>query len=207
MHSKALVGFVLCSCISGLLISWYPMPHSDLAFGFAYTGYIWSANALCFNSNRLALARKRPVLSLGQGEYEGKPAFVKYMVCFQIATVLAPLLTICLAPAEVAAPAVSPLVLLLVQVANEGSTHEFHDTIRILVPIGFDALDSSRFSHGLLMQLPRHRLLPLGIPLELFWRLLTWLCGCTICSSSFFYGLCQCTLTRSIPLLLRWHTQ
>ena len=33
----------------------------------------------------------------------------------------------------------SPLVLLLIQVANEASTHEFHDVLRILIPIGFNA--------------------------------------------------------------------
>jgi hypothetical protein len=136
--NKVSVAVAVCSCISGGLVSWYPIPIPDLIFAFAYTIYIWSANAICFNSNRLALARKRPILTLGQGQYAGLPAFRSYMICFQIATVLIPLFTICIAPAEVAGPAVSPLVLLLIQVANESSTHEFHDTLRILVPIGFN---------------------------------------------------------------------
>jgi hypothetical protein len=132
------VASLVCFCISALLISWYPISFSDITFGIAYTLYIWLANAISFNSNRLALARNKPIERLGKGQYVGTSAFRWYMICFQILTVLAPLVTICLAPAEVAALAVSPLVLLLVQVANEALTHECHDVIRILVPIGFN---------------------------------------------------------------------
>ena len=43
-----------------------------------------------------------------------------------------------LTPLAVASKAVSPLVLLLVQVRMENSTQKFHDVLRILVPIGFN---------------------------------------------------------------------
>ena len=62
------------------------------------------------------------------------------MIVFQIFTVLLPLLLISFTPEPaVAEGAVSPLVLLFIQVACENATMKFHDVLRILVPIGFNA--------------------------------------------------------------------
>jgi len=125
--------------IAVFLILKYSIPTLDFCFCLGFPTYIWLANTVCFDCNRLALSLNRPVESLARGQFRGKPSFKMYMTCFQVMTVMLPLVFIILAPLAVASEAVSPLVLLLVQVMMENSTQKFHDALRILVPIGFNA--------------------------------------------------------------------
>ena len=125
--------------IAVFFISKYSIPAFDFGFCLGFPTYIWLANTICFDCNRLALSLNRPIESLARGQFRGKPSFTMYMTCFQVMTVMLPLLFIISAPLAVASKAVSPLVLLLVQVMMENSTQKFHDALRILVPIGFNA--------------------------------------------------------------------
>jgi len=140
--SKSIVS---CAVLSGLLLSKQFIPASDTIFIVAYPAYICLANAICFNSNELALSRNNgegkgsAVDSLGQGKFLGKVSFRRYMIGFQVVTVLFPLLLLVFAPLEISGGAISPLVLLLAQIATEKLTTYFHDVPRILTPVGFNA--------------------------------------------------------------------
>jgi len=136
---------VFCAVLSAFLLSKQFIPTSDAIFIVAYPAYICLANAICFNSNELALSRNNGegkgsvVDSLGQGQFKGKVAFTRYMIGFQVVTVLFPLLLVAFAPLEISGGAISPLVLLLAQIATENLATYFHDVPRFLTPVGFNA--------------------------------------------------------------------
>eukprot|EP00554_Chaetoceros_debilis_P002683 CAMPEP_0194083188 /NCGR_PEP_ID=MMETSP0149-20130528/8497_1 /TAXON_ID=122233 /ORGANISM="Chaetoceros debilis, Strain MM31A-1" /LENGTH=218 /DNA_ID=CAMNT_0038765529 /DNA_START=17 /DNA_END=673 /DNA_ORIENTATION=+ len=138
--AKKFAPILVFAGLSAFLLSRQSITGSDVLFIVLYPLYIYLANNVCFNSNELALSRKDIVIdSLGQGQFKGQPAFRKYMIAFKIFAVLLPLFLIVFAPPQISAGTVSPLVLLLVQIVTEKSTQRFHDVLRILVPIGFNA--------------------------------------------------------------------
>mmetsp|Transcript_8441 Transcript_8441/g.7999 ORF Transcript_8441/g.7999 Transcript_8441/m.7999 type:complete len:234 (-) Transcript_8441:277-978(-) len=125
--------------LSPFMISKHSIPASDIIFAVAYPLYIYLANTLCFNSNVLALSRGRVIESLGHGQFLGNTTFKTYMKTIGFFTVLLPIIFVLVAPQEVTSGAVSPLMLLVVQIATERKTKRFHDALRILVPMGFNA--------------------------------------------------------------------
>ncbi|OEU12850.1 hypothetical protein FRACYDRAFT_244123 [Fragilariopsis cylindrus CCMP1102] len=136
---------VFCVVLSAFLLSKQFIPASDAIFIVAYPAYIYLANAICFNSNELALSQKNDegkggatVDPLGHGQFRGKVAFTRYMIGFQVLTVLFPLSLVAFAPLEISGGAISPLVLLLAQIATEHLTKYFHDVPRFLTPVGFN---------------------------------------------------------------------
>jgi len=120
-------------------------PLVDVAFGVGYLAYIYLANRICFNSNKLQLLQLKEPLdpmgrhSLGKGMFKKQPAFKSYMITFQLLTVLFPMVLLFAGPTILTAPIAPPLALLFAQCLGESTTGSFHDVLRILVPIGFNA--------------------------------------------------------------------
>jgi len=125
--------------LSAFLLSKHSIPTSDIIFAVVYPVYIYLANKLCFNSNELALSRGRDIDSLGHGQFLDNRTFKRYIQTVGFLTVLLPLLFVLVAPKEVTSGAISPLILLVVQIAMENTSKRFHDVPRILVPVGFNA--------------------------------------------------------------------
>jgi len=125
--------------LSAFLLSKHSIPTSDIIFAVAYPVYIYLANTLCFHSKELALSRGRVIDSLGHGQFLDNRTFQRYIQTVGFLTVLLPLLFVWVAPKEVTSGAISPLILLVVQIAMENTSKRFHDVPRILVPVGFNA--------------------------------------------------------------------
>lgn len=132
----------------------------DLTFCVVYPIYIWLANTICFHQQRKTLSTpsssslsstpSEEALSLGKGEFLGKPAFTRYVIMFNIFTVLIPYTLIVYHVLSASSSqsdnmkgieaAVAPTVLLFAQVFMEVMTRiGYHDVLRILVPIGFNS--------------------------------------------------------------------
>jgi len=120
-------------------------PLIDVGFALGYLAYIHLANFVCFNSNRLQLLQRKEPLdmmrkhSLGKGIFIDQPAFKSYMAICQLLCVFFPLVLLFAGPSELVGPIASPIILLFAQCFGESTTNSFHDVLRILVPIGFNA--------------------------------------------------------------------
>ena len=121
-------------------IAWFfPIPVKDIAFSIIFPVYLIIANAFRFQFN--APARKRGD-QLGFLLKEGRrPWFDRYVRTFATLGLLLPFGLVVLGPSDVGMAAAPHLFLLLVQVLMEKVTNNvcYHNLIRILVPIGFNA--------------------------------------------------------------------
>ena len=126
----------LCfAAMAGLLAYFYPLSVGDAAFGLLYPAYLHAASVLRFGK------AKSHYQSLGKDQFVGTPSFRVYMMVFQVATVLVPFACVCLpmVPTRQKQVTATPLILLLLQVATEKQSANWHDVTRVLVPIGFNA--------------------------------------------------------------------
>mmetsp|Transcript_44901 Transcript_44901/g.66038 ORF Transcript_44901/g.66038 Transcript_44901/m.66038 type:complete len:248 (+) Transcript_44901:271-1014(+) len=133
--------------LGSLLVWLHPViPAKDLIFSVGYLLYIHAANFISFKSNRLQISQRqgRPLDpfgedSLGHGQFILQVSFKRYIRFFEVIAVLFPLILIFGSPSEVSVTAVPSIVTLIGQAIGEQSTVLFHDVLRILVPIGYNA--------------------------------------------------------------------
>jgi len=118
----------------------------DLAFPIGYLAYIYIANIVCFDSNKLLLSQRitkniplDPMGkdSLGRGQFITESSFMIYFGVSKIISLLIPLVMIFAGPSDIAVMVTPSLLIVIAQFVGEQSTGTFHDVLRILVPIGF----------------------------------------------------------------------
>lgn len=140
-------------CIIFASLGYYVYHHSgnaicnkDLIFSIGFLIYVFLANALAFNGNKLQLDQlKRKKIqfqpmgkhSLGRGEFINKTSFLIYFAVAKLLMVLIPLVMMFTAPTEIATMLAPSLVVVLAQAVAEQSTAECHDVLRIAVPIAY----------------------------------------------------------------------
>jgi hypothetical protein len=120
-------------------IAWnFPVPFTDKVFSIIFPVYLLIANALRFQFNGPARRKEINLLLLKE---EMLPWFSNYIIIFATIGLIVPFGLVLLGPSDVSAAAAPHLFLLLAQITMEGVTnHEcYHNLIRILVPIGFNA--------------------------------------------------------------------
>jgi len=119
---------------------------SDLVFPVAFLAYIYVANAVSFDSNKLHLARLEKANipfepmgkhSLGKGTFITETSFLVYFGVSKIISFLMPLVLIFAGPSDVAAAAIPSVLQVVGQAIAEPATATFHDVLKILVPIAF----------------------------------------------------------------------
>lgn len=144
-NNTKMLAYASISFFLGYLLVYLNPPNTvslrDMTFCVVYPIYLCLANSLC------SPMKGNPSVGLGKGEFLGKPAFMRYMMMFQIFTVLIPGLTIMgffghsMSTSKSVKAAVAPLVLLFAQIFMEamGQQRRFHDVVLVLVPIGFNA--------------------------------------------------------------------
>jgi len=139
---------VLMTSLGFFLFSRYgtAVTTADLAFPVGYLTYIYVANIVCFDSNKLMLSQREknniPLEpmgkdSLGRGQFITESSFKIYFGISKILSLLIPLVLIFTGPSDVAVMVTPSLIIVLAQFVGEQSTGSFHDVLRVLVPIGF----------------------------------------------------------------------
>ena len=121
----------------------FEIPIQHVAFCIGFPVYLILANKFCFNSNELQLSMRNEeypgVYSLGKGYFVNKPAFELYKNAFSVFTFILPMILAVLGPEEVSTLIISPLTMLFVLILFEQTTESYHDVLRILTPLGFNA--------------------------------------------------------------------
>jgi len=120
----------------------------DLTFSIGFLAYIFVANVVSFNSNKLQLSyyAKHNIAfepmgahSLGRGQFINEGSFLVYFGLSKIISLLIPLVMILAGPSEVAVMVTPSLIVVLAQAVAEQSTGSCHDVLRIMIPIGYSA--------------------------------------------------------------------
>jgi len=120
----------------------------DLAFSIGYLAYIFVANVVSFNSNKLQLSQYEKnnisfepmgAHSLGRGQFINEGSFLVYFGLSKIIGLLIPLILIFAGPSDVAVMLTPSLVVVIAQAVAEQSTGSFHDVLRIIIPIGYSS--------------------------------------------------------------------
>eukprot|EP00555_Chaetoceros_dichaeta_P001420 CAMPEP_0198277094 /NCGR_PEP_ID=MMETSP1447-20131203/65666_1 /TAXON_ID=420782 /ORGANISM="Chaetoceros dichaeta, Strain CCMP1751" /LENGTH=163 /DNA_ID=CAMNT_0043972089 /DNA_START=416 /DNA_END=904 /DNA_ORIENTATION=+ len=143
-----LVPCLLMTMLGYFLVSRYgnAVTTTDLTFSVGYLAYIYVANVVCFDSNKLQLSQREknniPLEpmgkdSLGRGQFITKSSFKIYFGISKIISFLIPLVLIFAGPSDVAVMVTPSLIIVLAQFVGEQSTGSFHDVLRVLVPIGY----------------------------------------------------------------------
>jgi len=143
-----LVPCLLMTTLGYFLVSHYgnAVTTSDLAFPIGFLTYIYVANFVCFNSNKLQLSQREKSNipldpmgkdSLGRGQFITESSFMIYFGASKILSLLIPLVMIFTAPSDIAIMVTPSLIIVLAQFVGEQSTGTFHDVLRVIVPIGF----------------------------------------------------------------------
>jgi len=148
--TATLIPNLLMILLAYFLISHYGnmVTKADLAFSVGYLVYIYVANVISFDSNKLQLSQyeKNNIPfepmgkhSLGRGEFITEKSFLIYFIVSKIMGFLIPLILIFVGPSDIAIMLTPSLVVVIAQAVAEQSTGSFHDVLRILVPIGYSA--------------------------------------------------------------------
>lgn len=120
----------------------------DLTFSIGFLAYIFIANVVSFNSNKLQFSHyeKNNIPfepmgkhSLGRGQFINESEFLIYFGISKILSFLVPLLLVFLGPSDIAVMVTPSLVVVLAQAVAEQSTGSCHDVLRIMIPIGYSA--------------------------------------------------------------------
>lgn len=135
-------GILIQICLAVVLAVTCEVGLSDIVFSVAYPLYLILANHWRFRNNETArkASRNHEIdLDLFPDQNEW---FAIYMIIFSIVGLLLPLGTVILGPKDIKIAAAPPLFLLWCQITMETlalNSIYFHDLIRILVPVGFNA--------------------------------------------------------------------
>lgn len=151
----SIVRNALAPCSIFTLLGVYVHSHSgdaiskaDLIFSVGFLAYIFIANAVAFNSNKLQFSQmKRDKIhfepmgkhSLGRGQFINKKSFLIYFGMAKILMFLIPMIMIFTSPSDVATMVAPSLLVVIAQVVAEQSTTCCHDVLRMMVPIGYSA--------------------------------------------------------------------
>lgn len=129
---------VVMMSVIGSIVWHFPVPVKDVAFSMIFPAYLIMANALRFQFNAPARRKEIKLMLLKE---EILPWCSRYMITFATLGLILPFGLVLLGPSDVGVAAAPHLFLLLVQVFMERVTHHvrYHNLIRILVPIGFNA--------------------------------------------------------------------
>jgi len=120
----------------------------DLVFSMGFLAYIFVANIVSFNSNKLQLSHyeKNNIAfepmgkhSLGRGQFINESEFLMYFGISKVISFLIPLLLVFLGPADIAVMVTPSLVVVIAQAVAEQSTGSCHDVLRIMIPIGYSS--------------------------------------------------------------------
>lgn len=120
---------------------YFPVSTADIAFSILFSAYLVLANILRFQRNAPALKNEKEINLFLLKEDNVLPWFTYYIMTFASAGILLPIATLILGPEDVKNAAAPHLFLLLSQINMEGVTNDvrYHNVIRLLVPIGFNA--------------------------------------------------------------------
>jgi len=147
-NTGALVPCLLMTILGYFLYSRYgnAVTKTDLAFSVGYLTYIYIANVVTFDSNKLQISQleKKNIPfepmgkhSLGRGQFIIESSFMIYFGVSKIMSFLIPLILIFCSPLDIALMLTPSLINVIAQAVAEQSTLSFHDVLRILVPIGY----------------------------------------------------------------------
>lgn len=149
-HNTPILPCLLLSVLGYFIYSRYgnAVKKADLAFSLGFLAYIYIANVVCFNSNRLQLSQREEQNipfepmgqhSLGRGAFIVDPSFMVYFGVSKLLSLLIPPVLIFAAPSDIALMATPCVLTTIAQAVAEESTVTFHDVLRILVPIGYQS--------------------------------------------------------------------
>ena len=116
----------------------FPVETKYIAFCVAYSLYILFMNAVRFHNNRFAI--ERGVVGITRNCY-GTKGYSAFIVIHALATVVAPLVVIVVAPKDIAEAMAPHLFVLMAQCGMEFLAFKtwFHPLPRLLIPWGFTA--------------------------------------------------------------------
>lgn len=121
---------------------------SDLLFPVGFLAYIFIANIVCFDSNKLYHAKleKNNIEfepmgkhSLGKGVFITETSFLVYFGVAKVTSFLAPLVLIFAGPSEIASSVTPSILQVIGQAVAEPATATIHDVPKILVPFVLQA--------------------------------------------------------------------
>jgi len=149
-NNSTLIPCLLMTILGYLLYSRYgnAVTKADLAFSVGYLAYIYVANVVTFNSNKLQMSQleKNNIPfepmgkhSLGRGQFIIESSFMIYFGVSKVISFLIPLILIFAGPSDIAVMLTPSLINVIAQAVGEQSTFSFHDVLRVLIPMGYQS--------------------------------------------------------------------